>query len=269
MTCKSTARRPGFTPVELIVLIALLLIALALFAPLMARLRGSAGQSQSLNNIKQLGLGTINLTDTYRGKLPAAAGPWDAASPDKVGTVHFYILPYIEQQALFNRAGSFNGSPWQDDVAGTVLRVFVDPRDTSAPPQFVYKGWLATTNYPCNWLLFKDGTNRYPASITDGTSNTLMFAQRYQMCNGNPTAWGYADIYYWTPMFGYYSTDKFQAAPSADDCDPARAQSIGGASILIGFCDGSARPLRHTISEATWHALCTPSGGEIFNDSEF
>jgi type II secretory pathway pseudopilin PulG len=258
-------RRGGFTPLELIVVLAILLLGLAFFAPLMARLRGSASQAQSMNNIKQLTLGTINLADTYRGKLPAAAGAFFPARPENTGTVHYYILPYIEQQPLFNKAGGFEGSPWQDNVAATPLGLFVDPADTSAPPSFAFKGWLATTNYPCNWMVFKDGTNRYPASITDGTSNTLMFAQRSQMCNGEPTAWGYADTYFWTPMFAYYSTDKFQSAPSPDNCDPRRPQSVGRAAILIGFCDGSAHAIRPEISAATWYALCTPSNGDIFN----
>ena len=258
-------RRPGYTPVELVVVLALLLIGLAFLAPILARLRTMAGQSQSLNNIKQLCLGTISFADTYGGKLPPAAGATLPNKPDKVGTVHYYILPFVEQNPLFQKGGGLDGSPWQNEVAATPIRLFVDPRDTSAPPEFVYKGWLATTSYPCNWMVFKDGTNRFPASITDGTSNTLMFAQRYQMCKDNPTAWGYAALYYWAPMFAYFDTEKFQVAPTPDDCDPTRPQAIGSPSILVGFCDGSARSIRHAISSQNWHAICTPAGAEVFN----
>jgi type II secretory pathway pseudopilin PulG len=259
--------RRGFTPIQLIIVLALLLVGAALLAPIVARIRAAAAQAQSQNNLKQIVLGTINLADTYRGKLPAAAGSFPLADKDW-GTVHFFILPYIEQAQLYNKGATDEAgiySPWKNDVAATPVAIYVDPQDTSAPPQFVYKGWLATTSYPCNYLVFKDGTNRYPASITDGTSNTLMFAQRYQMCNDNPTAWGYADWYYWTPMFGYYTTEKFQAAPKAQDCDPARPQSIGGSGIQAAFCDGSARTISARINSETWHALSTPSGGEVIN----
>jgi hypothetical protein len=102
-------------------------------------------------------------------------------------------------------------------------------------------------------------------SFLDGTSNTLMFAQRYQMCNGAPTAWGYADLYDWSPMFAYDNTEKFQAAPNAEDCDPTRPQSIGGSSIQVGFADGSGRSIRAAVSAQTWHALCTPAGAEPLN----
>lgn len=253
-------RRHGFTPVELVVVLALLLIGLAFLAPILARLRTMAGQSQSLNNLKQLGLASFGYIDTHK-KLPPAVGSVVPNEPDKLSTAHYCLLPFVEQAAIYNRAGGPTGTPWQDGAAATPLRLFADPRDASAPPDFVYKGWLATTSYPCNWMVFKDGTNRFPASIPDGTSNTLMFAQRYQMCNGNPTAWGYADLYYWAPMFAYYGTEKFQLAPPVADCDPTRPQSIGGSSILTGFCDGSARPIRAEIGALTWYYLCDPADG--------
>ena len=58
-----------------------------------------------------------------------------------------------------------------------------------------------------------------------------MFAQRYQMCNDSPCGWGYASLYYWAPMFGYYSQAKFQNAPTQTECDPALAQSIGSSGF--------------------------------------
>ena len=259
------SHRPGFTPIQLIILLGLLLIGAALLAPIVQRIRAAASQAQSQNNLKQLALGTINLADTFNGKLPPAGGAWDANKPEGIGTVHYYILPYIEQAQVFQKGGQFEGSPFKDETAATPLSLYVDPQDTSAPPQFVYKGWLATTSYPCNYLVFKDGTNRFPASIPDGTSNTLMYSQRYQMCNGEPTAWGYADLYYWTPMFAYYTTETFQAMPRVEDCDPGRPQSIGGSAIQIGFCDGSVRQAHSRVSSGTWHALCTPNGGEVLN----
>src|SRR5437868_3073179 len=73
--------------------------------------------------------------------------------------------------------------------------------------------WLATTNYAGNWLVFKTGDNRFPAAIPDGTSNTIGFTERYQVCNGTPCGWGYDRVYYWAPMTAYYSDGKFQVTP--------------------------------------------------------
>jgi hypothetical protein len=260
--------RAGLSVIDLIVVAALILIFLALLLPIIARLRGAAGQAQSLNNLKQLGIATHSYHDAFRKFPPAVGQPPGNADRDQLGTAHFFLLPFVEQDALFQKAGGFKGSPFDNDVAATVVPVFVDPQDASAPPQYVYKGWLATTSYAVNWLVFKSGENFIPGSIPDGTSNTLMFTQRYRMCNGNPTAWGYADRYYWAPMFAYYTTEKFQAAPDADGCDPSLPQSIGGPSILVGMCDGSAQAVRATVSAQTWFLLACPNDGQpIPNDA--
>ncbi len=96
--------------------------------------------------------------------------------------------------------------------------------------------------------------------ITDGTSNTLMFAQRYQICNGEPTAWGYPAYKTWAPMFAYYSEGLFQANPSQSDCDPRLAQAIGNI-LLVSFCDGTARSLSTQFQPTTWYYLCDPNDG--------
>ncbi len=154
------------------------------------------------------------------GKLPPTVGKLNNA----FGTVHFHLLPYLEQQNLYQRA---EGAVWKNGVNGIAVHLFVDGQDASAPPDNKFKDWLATTNYAANWLVFKQGENSF-AQITDGTSNTLMFTQRYQICDGTPSAWGYPGLYTWTPMFGYYSQAKFQSVPTQKDCDPTRPAVADG-----------------------------------------
>ena len=57
------------------------------------------------------------------------------------------------------------------------------------------------------------GTASIPRTFRDGTSNTIVFAERYQMCNGTPCAWGYSSLYTWAPMFAYYTKGKFLGGP--------------------------------------------------------
>jgi prepilin-type processing-associated H-X9-DG protein len=87
-----------------------------------------------------------------------------------------------------------------------------------------------------------------------------MFAQRYQLCNGQPTAWGYPSLYYWAPLFAHYSTARFQVAPTQEACDPALAQAIGSV-MNVAFCDGSVRALSGEVRATTWNDLCDPSDG--------
>jgi hypothetical protein len=115
-------------------------------------------------------------------------------------------------------------------------------------------------------MVFRDGKGGVSfAQIPDGTSNTMMFATRYQMCNGTPTAWGYPSLYTWAPIVAYDSLALFQRAPRPEDCDPTRAQAIGNA-MLIEMCDGSARVVNLRVSAQTWANVCDPADGMVLGN---
>lgn len=256
MTTQPFYRRSGFTPVQLMVVLALLLFGLAFLAPVLARVREAAARMQSTNNLKQLALGVHNAHDVFTS-FPPAVGEFQK----KTGSLHFFLLPFLEQELLFREAKE---GVWDNNAWGKRLDVFVDKRDASAPAENVYKSWLATTNYAANWMVFGEG-GRTIAQIPDGTSNTLMFAQRYQMCNGTPTAWGYPSPYTWAPIFAYDNQSLFQLSPKQDECDPTRAQAVGGVP-LIGMCDGSVRTVSARLSAMTWANLCDPADGNVIGD---
>jgi prepilin-type N-terminal cleavage/methylation domain-containing protein/prepilin-type processing-associated H-X9-DG protein len=114
VTCSaSTIRRnrAAFTLIELLVVIAIIGVLIALLLPAVQSAREAARRSQCSNNLKQIGLGFLNF-ETANGHLPQ--GPYDgmksnnnaccnAAHPK--GWNHFFkILPYIEQQQVYNLA---------------------------------------------------------------------------------------------------------------------------------------------------------------------
>jgi type II secretory pathway pseudopilin PulG len=248
------SRRPqGITFIELLVILAILGFLLAFLVPVISQLRGTASRQQSLNNLKQLGLACHTAHDTW-GKFPPIMGKLG----DSVGTIHFHLLPYVELESVY-RSGQ--GTVWKNGVNGTVVPVFLAAQDASAPPGNKLKDWLATTNYAANWMVFKLGETKI-TQITDGTSNTLMFTQRYQVCDGTPTAWGYPGLYTWTPMFGYYSLAKFQSVPKQNECDPTLPQSLTAAGIEVVMCDGSARYVSDRISPETWWLATDPNDGK-------
>src|SRR5207302_11446796 len=102
----------------------------------------------------------------------------------------------------------------------------------------------------------------------DGTSNTILFGQRYQVCNGTPCGWGYDTLYYWAPMFGYYSTQKFQIAPGATECNPALAQSFNNERVRVAMADGVVRSLAHHLDPITWYRALMPDDG-LVNGNDF
>jgi type II secretory pathway pseudopilin PulG len=251
MRAAHRVRRSAFTVLQLIVVLAILLFLLGLMVPAVQKVRQAAARTQSMNNMKQLALAMHGFHDANKA-FPPAVGEING----QTGPTHFHILPYVEQNALYNAA---QGASWKNGTYGHVIPTFLDPADSSLPGN-VYKNWLGTTNYAVNWLVTKEGKMSI-VQITDGASNTLMFAQRYQICNEAPTAWGYPSFHTWAPMFAYYNDGKFQSAPPQDRCDPTLPQALGR-SIQVALCDGSVRSISEAISPFTWASLTDPSDGQ-------
>jgi prepilin-type N-terminal cleavage/methylation domain-containing protein len=92
---KHFGMRRGFTLVELLVVIAIIGILVALLLPAIQAAREAARRTQCTNNLKQLALAAHNFHDTYGGLPPIV-------SHSEGPTFFQHILPYIEQQALYD-----------------------------------------------------------------------------------------------------------------------------------------------------------------------
>ena len=95
----SQSRNNAFTLVELLVVIAIIGILIALLLPAVQAARESARRTQCLNHLKQLGIGIHNFESVY-GYLPPAHS--SQVGPDNTLSIFYYILPFIEEQALFD-----------------------------------------------------------------------------------------------------------------------------------------------------------------------
>ena len=96
-------RRKAFTLVELLVVIAIIGILIALLLPAVQAAREAARRSQCSNNMKQIGLALHNYHTAF-GALPFGTGG-RIGTPDYAiaGTWAAMILPYMEQQPLFDQ----------------------------------------------------------------------------------------------------------------------------------------------------------------------
>jgi prepilin-type N-terminal cleavage/methylation domain-containing protein/prepilin-type processing-associated H-X9-DG protein len=127
----------AFTLVELLVVIAIIGVLVALLLPAVQSARESARRTQCSNNQKQLGLGVTQYADTFRGVLPAGSylccwGTWQVS-----------LLPYVEQQALFDKYTGLGrlsddtvryGVSPNTQVTQTTIKAYICPSDNKVAP---------------------------------------------------------------------------------------------------------------------------------------
>lgn len=260
--------RTGITLIELLLFVAVIGILAALLMVAVVRVREAAARTQSANNLKQIILAVHNFAGAYQQRLPTIEGD----DPNSGLSLHAAILPYIEQGSYFDQ---LKGNP-----TTLIVSTYVSPAD----PTIVNGkggGWNVSS-YAANAQVFTYGS-RLAASIPDGVSNTIAFAEHYGYCN--KTAFAYTvgmtgpgniphratfaeDAWDINPSSGAPSTSSytFQVAPILSDCNPQIAQTPHRGGMLIAVMDGSVKQISPSIDPLTFWGAVTPAGGENLTD---
>ena len=294
----SNRRRLGFTLIELLVVIAIIAVLIALLLPAVQAAREAARRAQCTNNLKQIGLAGANYESTNGSYPPAMLFTFPSVGFSSL----VRLCPYLEQNAIYN-ATNFSLAYWFPDnytIAGVGVSTFFCPSDPSAlrsnpleygPPNYLqfhthYTGnvgpwnvWSAvagptglpvtdpqTPGYARGVII--PGGNVTIASVTDGTSNTMMYAEDghgvfstasqgylHQWNTGEPTDWCLESRF--PPNWGRHYSD-----PANDPNNTALAQwapfnamSFHPGGVNAAFCDGSVHFLKDTID--SW-AISSP-----------
>ncbi len=99
-------RRSGFTLVELLVVIAIIGVLVALLLPAVQAAREAARRSTCLNRLRQIALAMQNYHDVNDGFPPGA-------TVNNGLSWNVFILPYIEQQPLYDRFSFDEGTDFR------------------------------------------------------------------------------------------------------------------------------------------------------------
>jgi prepilin-type N-terminal cleavage/methylation domain-containing protein/prepilin-type processing-associated H-X9-DG protein len=131
-------QRRGFTLIELLVVIAIIGILIGLLLPAVQKVREAANRLRCANNLKQLGLAFHNYNDSF-GTLPM--GNLGGAGGGYGYNWRLFILPYVEQEALFRQFDTTQSS-WSPAMApedGVTIPIYRCP--SSPLPDYSVPLW--------------------------------------------------------------------------------------------------------------------------------
>jgi len=204
----------GFTLIELLVVIAIIAVLIALLLPAVQAAREAARRAQCINNLKQIGLASMNYESTNGCFVPSVIYPSPIDSYGWGPSGQLGLLQFIEQGTLWNaynvgavqpnangkffylmnttvftaqiasyicpsdtrqQTGDGHGDPWTTSVANYVGSV--------GGPFQLNTAWsgafvpTAKSPWDLGYLNIHPPSTVTIASITDGTSNTALFSE--------------------------------------------------------------------------------------------
>ena len=189
-------RKHGFTLVELLVVVAIVGVLTGLLLPAVQSARESGRRMQCANNLRQMGLATLNFVGASGGTFPV--GRMVGTDDSLLWSPHTQILPFLEEGGTYKLIHFLKPASDASNAQAvkTQIALFLCPSDinrltrNAGDGQFGwgknnYKGnggsdtgqWFANKNTEQNNGIF---VTNYPVGVqqvTDGLSHTALFSE--------------------------------------------------------------------------------------------
>jgi len=294
-------RRRAFTLIELLVVVAIIALLVGILLSSVHQVRHAASRISCRNNLRQIGIASHNCHDSIGRfppgvvrNLPVMGGNPQPPAPAPFNDITRYgeywpwtvfLLPYLEQQAAYDRVDWLT-RPWYQDIGATKMVVLLCAQDLRDNTTYMlaerelramsYQGISGTNQFAYDGIFCVNRALKV-SQIQDGASNTMMVGERpptqnvwYGWWPGGMGVWPYqgtADT-----ILGVadkmYTADAPETFRPGTACDSTYTHIMhywsfhaGGANFL--FADGSVRffPYGSNLSP-----LATYDGAEVLTE---
>jgi prepilin-type N-terminal cleavage/methylation domain-containing protein/prepilin-type processing-associated H-X9-DG protein len=294
-------KRSGFSLIELILVIAIMGGLVGLLVPAVQKAREAMQRLTCASHLRQIGI-AVHHHHNAHGVFPTNGGGvfppeyfpavdgskftpmtteiqgqivihyWGLGNPklgarEQTGSWAYSILPYIEQQNIFE------AREWTQGV-----KIYTCPSRRTSEPQVPQNdedgdyeggGWpWGKIDYAANGLYIRGrgDTNRL-TDCTDGSSQTILVGEKSLMISHYITgSWYYDEPFFLGGSFGTRRTGDLILRDSLGPLSISNWGSAHSAGANILFADGSVRLLNYDTPTWIVTALMTPDGGETIPD---
>ncbi len=300
-------RRHGFTLIELLVVIAIIAVLIALLLPAVQAAREAARRAQCVNNLKQLALASMNYEssnsclpgNSYSGQtgniypnfsvFVRTALYWEQSAI--YNATNFYLTnfdwPNITIAGIKANVLACPSDPWQQQLISSSTPNASFSSDYNSGILAANKYYQTFTSYAAvqgtfngtyqvqygagelsqyNGVIYNDSSTTI-ASITDGTSNTLMFGEhaitlmpKYATAKYYNSDGGWQQCHWFDTMIAAYYPPNTQSAGNVGkyaDLYQGQASSLHPGGCNFAMCDGSVKFLKNTINSWAFNAGST------------